>query len=87
MDFQDTKRVQNVASKAIFEQNAERIGLLTDNEVEAVLRYYQELSQFEDYIVAYSQREGGGSIQNRAEPLIQAKEDAVHAIGQELKVD
>lgn len=84
MGFRDTKQSHRVASRAFFETNADRIGLLSDSEVDAILTYYWRPDQFEDYLLDYSHREGGGNIQRSAEPLIKAQEEALNAIGQRL---
>lgn len=85
MEYDDTKYVENFAPTSIYERNAEQIGMLTDEEVEAVTEYYQLLSEFEEYLHAYSNREGGGNIEDQGQPLIDSKHTTIETIKSQLK--
>lgn len=85
MDYQKTQKIQTIAPNTTYERNITRIESLSKEETRAIKEYYRRLSDFEEYIVAYSQRKGGGNIQNHAEPLIEAKENAIRILDQNLE--
>lgn len=87
LDYDDTKYISDIAPKTIFQRNADRIGMLTNEEVEAVMAYHHHLSNFEEYLNAYSNREGGGNIKNESSELISSKNKAIESLKKHLEFD
>jgi len=84
-DYDDTKYTGDFAPKTVFQRNADQIGMLTEDEVESITEYYQNLTEFEEYLHAYSNREGGGNIPSAAKPLIDSKQSAIGELENHLK--
>lgn len=84
MNYDDTKYIIDLAPTTIFQNNADQIGILNDKEVEIVTTYYTALSAYEEYLVKYSERKGGGNLREEANEVIEAKNQAVEVLEQNL---
>lgn len=85
IDMPEAQHTREIAPATIFQKNSDKIGRLSEDEIDAVMRYYHRLSEFNDFLDAFRRGEARSHSGDEAEPLIEAQREAIEALDDRLE--